>query len=301
MLNGSVYASKFSPDLYIKNYTTPFTKPTGVTRALQIAAALAAFEGVAAVNTFTFAATQVFVDGDYMIVSSPTNAYCMYIDMDGAGAARAATLVTATSLGCTALLAVSVATANLGTIGIAGVAMAAAINGTDDLTATYTAGTYILAATATRGGVRVLASSVDGIATPGTTAVEDTFGTGDWTPIGSIDEDYSVDTESEEKKGAKGETIVLFDRVTAEFSFLNLTQRNVDILKTYRGKSISMALVDLTDRDLPEIYCINDMIFNVKITPAGDAKSAPIKLTKQVKNSLTGTQFWSYESDTISA
>jgi hypothetical protein len=297
MLYGSQYASKFSAKLYIKPYTTAFAKPTGATVALQVAAALAALEGTAAVSTFIVDA--MAVDGDYVIVSSPTNAYALYCDKDGAGAKRADVVTAAQAAGCSAVLAAVIATADMSDVDAIGVALAAAINTTDDLTATYTAGTNTLVATATRGGTRVLASSIAGVATPGTWAVTDTAGTGDWTPVGSIAEDYTVDTEAEELIDAEGNTITLYDTVTAEFRFLNLTQRNIDILKDYRGTRISMIIADLTDRAAPELYCINDLLFNVKITPAGDAKAAPIKLTKRIKNSLTGTYFWSYDTDVV--
>ena len=200
-------------------------------------------------------------------------------------------------------MAATVATADIADVDAVGVAFAAAINTTDDLTAAYTSGTDTLVITATRGGKRVLASAVTGISTgtpaPGAWAVTDTLGVGDWTPVGSIAEDYTVDTEAEELIDAEGNTITLYDTVTAEFRFLNLTQRNIDILKDYRGTRISMVIADLTDRAAPELYCINDLLFNVKITPAGDAKAAPIKLTKRIKNSLTGTYFWSYDTDVV--
>lgn len=296
MLYGSQYASKFSAKLYIKPYTTAFTKPTGVTVAAQITAALAALEGTPAVSTFIVDA--MAADGDYVIVSSPTNAYALYCDKDGAGAKRADVVTAAQGAGCTAVLAAVIAAADMSDVDAIGVALAAAINTTDDLTATYTAGTNTLVATATRGGTRVLASSI-GVDTPGAWAVTDTAGAGDWTPVGSIAEDYTVDTEAEELIDAEGNTITLYDTVTAEFRFLNLTQRNVNILKDYRGTRVSMVIADLSDRNAPEIYAINDLLFNVKITPAGDAKAAPIKLTKRVKNSLTGTDFWTYDTDVV--
>lgn len=297
MLTGSTYVSKMSPKLYIKPYTTAYTKPVGtLTKASDIAKVFSELEGTAAVNTFVVDAA---VDGDYIIASSPYNAYGIYIDKDGAGAKRATVQVAAKAAGCTALLAVNVATADLTDVDVIGENIAAAVNLTDDLTATYTAGTNTLVITAWKGGARVAASSVAGIATVGAWAVTDTLGVGAWTEVGSLAEDFAVDTEAEEQLDAEGNTMSIHDTITAEFRFLNLTERNINILKAYRGAKVSMILADFTDRSLPILYCINDLIFNVRLAPAGDMASAPIKLTKRVRNSLTGTYFWTYNDDIL--
>lgn len=297
MLTGSTYVSKMSPKLYIKPYTTAYTKPVAtLTKAADIAKALSEFEGTAAIATVVCDAV---VDGDYIIIASPYNAYAIYVDKDGAGAKRADVKVAAAAAGCTALLAVTIATADISDVDAIGAAFTAAINATPDLNASYTTGTDTMVVTAWKGGARLMASSIAGVATPAAWAVTDTAGVGAWTEVGALADDYSVGIESEEMLDAEGNTMFICDTVTSEFRFLNLTERNVEILAGYKGTKISMVLADFTDRSLPVLYCINDLLFNVSLSPAGDVSSAPIKMTKRVKNSLTGTYFWTYNDDTV--
>jgi len=301
MLTGSEYVSKMSPKLYIKPYTTAFTKPTGLTKALAAAAALTAFEGTKATSTFLFKAAQALADGDFIVVSSPYNAYAVYADDDGAHAAHATVVTNASAAGCTALLPVTIATADLTDMAVCVPAIVAALNTTDDLTASFTVATdYTMVVVAVKGGVRKVASAVSGITTlTSGTIVTDALEVGDWTEIGSCADDYAVGVEANEVEGMEGESLRINDKITAEFRFLNLTERNIDILKTFDGTKVSFALVDATDRDLPEIYCVNDILFNAGIAPAGDMKNAPLKLSKRVKKSLTATYFWSFDNELL--
>ena len=288
-LYGNQYSKKFNATFYVKPYTTAFSKPATA------AAALTAFDRTAGVNTFTCDAV---VDGDYIVVSSATNSYCVWIDADGAGTGKP----TAPS-GCTAYLSVTVATGDLSTVDTVGAAIATAINTTQDLTATYTAATDTLVVTAVQGGTEAVAASIanvgDGGATDNWAVTNTTPGAGDWMKIGGVSEDYTVEPSPNEIRDTVGNKIVTYEALDINFSFMNLDQRNIDILKDYNRTQVSIAIVDKTNTSYPKIYCVNDLTFNVSLNPSGDTANAPIMLSKRVEDTLSGTYFWTYNTDLV--
>lgn len=284
-LYGNQYSKKFNATFYMKPYTAATTKPA--TAAL----ALSTLDGVAAVNTFT---TDAAIDGDYIVASSPTNAYCIWIDENGTGTGKPTA-----PTGCTAYLSVTVATADLTDPDVIGAAITTAVNTTQDLTAAYTTATNSLVITAVQGGTRVLASSIAGVATPGSWAVTDTFGTGDWMKIGGVAEDFSFEPAPNEIRDSAGNKITTYEDMDISYELMNVNQRNFDILKALNRTQVSIAVMDKSSTTYPKIFCLDDLTLNVSFTPSGDTARIPIMLSKRTEDIISGSYYWTYDTDLV--
>jgi hypothetical protein len=284
-LYGNQYSKKFNATFYMKPYTAATTKPATAVLALST------LDGTAAVNTFI---CDGVIDGDYIVASSPTNGYCIWI----AGAGSDTNKPTAPT-GCTAYLKVSVATLDLDTEDVVGAAIAAVVNTTDDLTATYTAGTNTLVITAVQGGARVLASSIAGVATAGSWAVTDTAGVGSWMKIGGVAEDFSFEPAPNEIRDSTGNKITTYEDMDISYELMNVNQRNFDILKALNRSQVSIAVMDKSSTSYPKIFCLDDLTLNVSFTPSGDTARIPIMLSKRTEDVISGSYFWTYDTDLV--
>lgn len=288
-LYGNQYSKKFNATFYIKPYTVAFTKPATAV------AALAALDGVAASDSFVFKAAQAFADGDYIVVSSPVNAYCVWIAENGADTEKPAS-----PAGCTAYLKVTVATADLADTSVTVPAIVAAINTTEDIVASVTLSTdYTMLAVATQGGTRVTAARIDVATLTSGTEVTAGVGSGDWMKLGGIMEDYSVEPSPNEIRDTTGNIIVTYEDVDITFSLMNVDQRNFDILKGINKTQVSIVIMDKSVSTDPKLYCVNDLTLNASFNPSGDTATIPLKLAKRVTDALAGTSFWTYNVDLI--
>lgn len=295
-LYGNQASKKFKANFYIKEYTSATTKPTSTTLALAAAEAISTFDGTAQVATYDFSlidgvTTEVFVDGDYIVVPTPSQTYCVWINEAGIGTKPPA------PSGATAYLPVTVATLSLGDPDVVGAAMAVALEATYECQASYDSTSDILTVTNIQGGA-VSAASVN-LSTATETVTTGTPGVGTWMKVGGIAEDYSIDPAPNEIKDSVGNIIINEETLTVDFALMNVTQRNVAILKTYKGSQVSICLMDKSNPSYPRVYVVDDITFNPSLNPVGDTATMPIKLGKTVEDTLTGTSFWDYLVDYV--
>jgi hypothetical protein len=281
-LYGNQYSKKFNATFYMKPYTAATTKPATAVLALST------FDGVRAIDTFTIGAA---ANGDYIVASSPTNAYCVWINVDGSGTKPSS------PVGCTAYLPVTVATAALSTVDTIGAAIAAAINTTDDLTATYTSAGAALVVTAVQGGARVTAAAE--YCTAVAWAVSAGVGSGDWMKIGGVAEDFSFEPAPNEIRDSAGNKITTYEDMDISYELMNVNQRNFDILKALNRSQVSIAVMDKSSTSYPKIFCLDDLTLNVSFTPSGDTARIPIMLSKRTEDVISGSYFWTYDTDLV--
>ena len=180
--------------------------------------------------------------------------------------------------------------------------MATAINTTDDLTASYASGTNALTVTAVQGGTRRLAASVGtAVVTGASWAVAPTAstGTGDWMKIGGVAEDFSFEPAPNEIRDSVGNKITTYEDMDISYELMNVNQRNFDILKALNKTQVSIAVMDKSSTSYPKIFCLDDLTLNVSFTPSGDTARIPIMLSKRTEDIISGSYFWTYDTDLV--
>ncbi len=271
---GNKHVIPFKTSMYMKVFDTAGTKPA--TKE----AALAQYNGVRAVHEIVCEADAGSLDGQYFVVGSPTNKCAVYFYITTATEPIVA--------GIDFFIPVKIVALDTAEV-VAEKIEAVIEDSVDDFTVERSSATLTL--TAVQGGVTDAAAAGDtGWASVSTT----TPGAGVWAKIGKLATDMTLEPSPNEFEDSEGGFTVLDVEYSAEALFVNVTERNKNILNdSFQGENVSIAFMNSDSPD-GTIIEIDNMVANFYPAPFGDVNGLKIALKQKFVDPNTSIKYWDY-------